>query len=164
MRKLFSFIIILVVLFSFNALVVAVGDSIEIGFEHSTIKAEIGKPVSVNYYISGGNGDFTVKYTWEKYVNERWILVNQPFEMLSASSGTLSYTPDEGTQVRLWMHAEDSTGRVSEGYSATIRVFGDDGVDPIVIDITLDRTELRLGETISATQSVTGGNGQYTLL
>ena len=162
MRKLLYLLIAVFILVINGTIAFADGNPIEIEFEgNSNLKVNVGEKVSVKYYISGGSGTYSSIYKWEKFLDDQWMEAEGSSGNLLADSGTLTFIPENGTMVRLWIHVEDSGGRETEGYSASIRVFGADGIDLLSINMQLDKNEIVLGESITATYVIGGGNGQY---
>lgn len=162
MRKLLYLLIAVFILVVNGTIAFADGNPIEIEFEgNSSLKVNVGEKVSVKYYISGGSGTYSSIYKWEKFLDDQWMEAEGSSGNLIADSGTLTFIPENGTMVRLWIHVEDSEGRETEEYSASIRVFGADGIDLLSINMQLDKNEIVLGETITATYVIGGGNGQY---
>ena len=124
-------------------------------------EAEIGEEIETRYNISGGNGEYTkIVYTWQEYSGGSWI--SGDYVYLSNFKGTVSYVPEKGTKARIYMSVEDSDGRSNYIFSESISIRGAKEYDPITIQVNFDKAETQLEETIEATYSISGGNGEYT--
>ena len=128
---------------------------------------EVGETVTASYSITGGSGEYdNIQLTWMQRVtgSEAWTGMESE-SLINGDDvptiGTYSYTPAIGGQLRLEIFAEDSQSRVADKYSETIIVNEDAEYEPLAIAIMLDKTEIEVGETVTASYSITGGNGEY---
>ncbi len=134
--------------------------SITIQFNKSEVN--INESIKATYSITGGNGNYSrITYLWQENISGTWV-DKGGYVYPSKVKDTISYTPTTGSKVRLWMHAVDSDGRASGLYSEVIPVIGSVEVEPISITIQFNKREVSINESIRATYSVTGGNGNYS--
>ena len=134
-------------------------EPISIAISYNKSSVNLGEEITATYSITGGNGKYEqIAYYWSEYYNGQWN--NNPINYLTSSSGTTNYTPAKGSKVRLWIQAKDTDGRSADFLSSEIPVI----YEPINIFITYDRSTVKYGEEITASYSITGGDGNYEQL
>ncbi len=120
--------------------------------------ATIGKPITGYYEIDNYTGaeDGYYYVEWQVLAGDQQYDYTYYDDELPGTSGTLSFTPLFGDQVRLYVYAHDLDFWV---YNSTdyIPIHGEPEFDPPQVTVTLDKSQVKTGETITATYQVTGG-------
>ena len=132
-------------------------------------RAEIGEPVTASYSISGGSGEYDwifirclqrisggTDWTW-KILRPDGVKPDEPFP----AEGTLSFTPSFGGDYCFEIDAHDTDSRIADASSGLFTVPDDGTVEPLEIQIGVDKSAVRTGEPVTASWSVAGGNGKY---
>ena len=120
--------------------------------------ATIGKTITGSYSLGNYTGSEDAWYyvEWQVYADgERYDYTYYDDE-LPGPSGTVSFTPSFGDEVRLYVYAYDKDFWVYKA-CATLPITGTPLFDPPRISLQLDKTSVNTGENLTATYSVTGG-------
>lgn len=126
--------------------------------EINQTSATIGNTITGTYSIGNFTGAEDGYYyaEWQVYADgERYDYTYYDDE-LPGPSGTVSFTPSFGDEVRLYVYAHDQDFWSSNA-SDWIPINGTPEFDPPKIDIKLDKSSVNTGEAVTATYTVTGG-------
>ncbi|MHC1786564.1 MAG: dockerin type I repeat-containing protein [Christensenellales bacterium] len=136
---------------------------IEITLSLDKSSAKAGETVTATYSITGGSGTYRmIEAIWNTETGGARI--GSDWQKLAGSSGTYSFTPTAGEWLNTDLLVRDSDGRQAEKYSADIPLNGFPVIEPIEITLSLDKSSVNVGEEVTATYSVTGGNGTYKMI
>lgn len=126
----------------------------EINQTSATIGNTITGRYSIGNYTGAEDGWYYVE--WQVYADgERYDYTYWDDE-LPGTSGTVSFHPFFGDEVRLYVYANDQDFW-SYNASDWIPINGTPEFDPPKIDIKLDKSSVNTGESVTATYTVTGG-------
>ncbi len=158
---------VLVLLLLCCALAVSAGAEplvIEVTADKTEVQA--GETVTASYTISGGSGEYDyIELIFERYAagSVGWISehVEDSLEKDLRATGSFSGASTVGGFLRFQVCAVDTEGRVSEGFSEPVTVTDGREAEPLQIEISPDRDKAGIGETVTASYSISGGSGEY---
>ena len=132
--------------------------TIELSFDKTSVN--VGETIQAVYSVSGGSGSFTkIEYHWDIFSDGSWT--EGPAVGTAETSGTISYTPESGSELRLEVYAKDSNGH--EKWKSSVRsIRTPDVTEPISIEINYEKSPVFSGETVRADYTISGGTGIYT--
>lgn len=71
--------------------------------------------------------------------------------------GTSIFTPAQGKKWRLHINGHDADGRTFSQYSDYVKVAGAEPVEPLSLNVQVEKTKILPGETVTASWTVSGG-------
>ena len=129
---------------------------ITITFDKTSYAA--GTPITASYSIGGGSGTYKsmnyVCYSIDNG-NSSWVADGE----LTATTGTITFTPKYGQEAYICIWVTDSENRNFRKESDHVALTGGTDPSPLKAKLTLDKTECAVGTTITASYEVTGGSG-----
>ena len=141
--------------YEYATLTVASDEALANNMTVSTTTPTIGDDVTVTCAAKGGYGDYVyaVQY-YDAAVegNDKWVPANPEL----VSTDTLTFTPKTFGQCKLRLTVKDSHRQAKYKY-ATFNV----QPQPLVNKMTVDRTNVSLGQSITIACAAEGGTGDY---
>ena len=126
----------------------------EINQTSATIGNTITGTYSIGNYTGAEDGYYYAE--WQVYADGEYYYYTYGDDELPGTSGTVSFHPFFGDEVRLYVYAHDQDFWSSNA-SDWIPINGTPEFDPPKIDIKLDKSSVNTGEAVTATYTVTGG-------
>ena len=115
----------------------------------------VNEPITINCAAQGGYGDYV--YTVQYYDaaiedNDKWVQADTEV----VDENTLTFTPETFGQYRLRLTVKDSHRQAKYSYSNIIVKS-----QPLVNNMTVDRTAINLGQSFNIACAAEGGTGNY---
>ena len=130
---------------------------ITITFDKTSYAA--GTPITASYTIGGGSGTYkSIYFRCFSMENDSSNYVDSG--ELTATTGTVTFTPKYGQEAYVEIEVTDSENRHFWKESDHVTLTG--GTDPNAIkaSLTVDKTTCEVGTAITASYEVTGGSGE----
>lgn len=118
----------------------------------STSTIIIGSTVTISSKLTGGTGGCTYSYYYRIKGDENWTPIGQE----NVTSATATFKPEQAGSYELMTKITDGTGLVSEKtFDITVN-------EQLSNTSTINKTELKKGETVVLNGSAEGGIGAYS--
>ncbi len=146
---------------------------LSLSLSKSTGSVAVGSPISFSWQAQGGTAPYTYEYGWsleegQEYLDGDWIE--------NSTETSFSLTPQGGTTGYFSVDVTDAVGRtVHESFLFEV-VKGETPTDPeapeaqdpvlpegAYVEVSLDRTSLAVGETITATYRLVNAPEEWTV-
>ena len=125
--------------------------------------ATVGETVTATWVISGGTPPYKVNSYY-------WVVTEEGSETrIYEESGSdlavdaLSFAPTKGNKLRLELNLQDSENRVLSFVIPWIAVTGATTVSPLTGEAHFDKTTVAVGETVTASWTLSGGTPPYKI-
>ena len=125
----------------------------------------VGEEVTASYEVVGGSGKYK-----DFYISIEAVTHGQPeqgdmshtlkYEISSEKTGSISAVVKFGYSLYAYLIFEDENGQSFYYRTEEIPVYGDTTVFPTAV-LTFDKSSVNIGETVTVSYEVTGGNGKY---
>ena len=117
MKRVCFMLILLTISFMFISCVRAENIQIKCEFDFPEDSAQIGKPFSFSYSLSGGSGNYTEIIIDAEFVTVHegagYYVDSQQMIIGATPSGTVTFTPVAGTAIILWLRGYDAVTQES---------------------------------------------------
>ena len=163
-RYLLAIPLALALVFALSFPIAASAEAVEpltasISLDKTTVA--VGETVTATWSISGGRAPYSIWRGW--YVFSGGADICKAFGTLPSGTTTSSFSPELGETCRVLSEITDADGRKIHPSSDTIPVTGAAPVEPLIASISLDKTAVVIGETVTATWSISGGRPPYSI-
>lgn len=129
-------------------------------------KSEVqsGEPITVSWTYQGGTAPYQFQYyRFFSVEADGTESLQQEGYPQSDMQTRLALTPKAGVEGYVSIEAYDAAGRVlREHTSPVFKILGNENVQPLQCEITLSKSEVNVGETITANWTISGGTAPYT--
>lgn len=124
------------------------------------VAADKGESLTATFPATGGSGVYSYECNWQLYDKNEDNLLGAKGDFITETSN--SYQPKYGVRGKVLVTVKDDAGREREK-SAWFSITGGAVLQPIQVVITLDDDSVAVdqGEKITASWSITGGEGPY---
>ena len=131
--------------------------------EYDKDEVNVGETLTASFTISGGSGEYeSVGVGWYLHADGGTGSSEIAYGSFDGrNSGTFSCTPEASGEVRFVIVVTDSVGRSSSEVCEYVKVSGSDDSLPIIIAVEYDKDEVNVGETLTASFTISGGSGEY---
>lgn len=174
-RIVFLVCTVLVFLLLSICFVAAEVEPVQVTITYDKTSVNVGETITANYSITGGTGRAEVEFGW--FVgwdnSDVWIYANNVYALTDyevssfPNSGSFTFTPEYGKKARVELYYWDPERPDDYVVASTnypfVAIEGST-VEPYCINISSDKDEYYLGDTITASYSITGGTGKQSKL
>lgn len=162
-RRLILTVSMFVLLLSFPSTSRALESAFTSDFSLDKTTVSVGETVTATWEPSGGTPPYSINsYYW--MVKEDGLenpIVEQAGSQTSENS--LSFIPTKGNELQLQLNLQDSGNRVIHHSFEWIPITGAQPATPLTCSVTIDREQVAVGETITATWQLKGGSPPYSV-
>ena len=135
--------------------------SIEISTDKNSVKA--GQPITATYSVKGGSEEYTKIAT-------RWTIksaggtIDTDWEYHQSTTGSVTYIPMVGDTIQCVLLVNDSEERYTSKWTEVVEITDSVEKEKLNVEIFTDKNIVNIGQPITATYSVRGGSGEYTII
>mgnify|MGYP001282468189 CR=1 FL=1 len=133
--------------------------AVSVSLDKTTVA--VGETVTATWTFSGGRAPYSIQYFW--YVVSGGSLVLKEQGNTPSGVTTSSFSPPFGEECYVSAYINDADGRFKSLASTRIPVTGSEPVSTFAVAVSLDKTTVAVGQTVTATWTFSGGRAPYSI-